>query len=101
MGDQTAVAVATSTALTPPQMEMLKNLQATLPIDRQLSWLQLGKSKQNVQDAMNKKSLELQAILLDFEKLNAEKLQIQVDLYKKGLGDLPDLRKGFTGYLDK
>lgn len=99
MSETTTTAVAT-TALTPPQTELLNKLLVEVPKDRQLSWLQLGKSKGNVRTAMENKSLELQALLLGYEKLDVSSLQVQVDLYKKGLGDLPDIRKGFTKYLD-
>lgn len=79
----------------------LDELKATLPIDKQLSWLQLGNEKAKNKKVLEDKYLELQVLLVKYDSLPIKELQDNIALYKKGLEILKDLRKGFTKYVDK
>lgn len=79
----------------------LNELMVRLPDDRKVSWLQLCEAKSQVMDKLSKKELELQSFLLGFEKMDLLTLQTKLAEYVKGLKDMPEIRKGFTRYLDK
>lgn len=104
----------------------LAAIRQIVPEDRQLSWLQLCVGKATMKEALEKKELELQKLLIGFDnkfqtpeilsdefwmKITVEQKQnivnalveLQNDIagYKKGLRDMPEIRKAFTRYLDK
>jgi hypothetical protein len=87
--------------LTDEQNNILTSLLESLPKDRQLSWLQLGVTKAKIKSALEAKFLEIQSYLLKYESLKVEELKIAIENYKKGLVQIPEIRKSFTRYLDK
>jgi hypothetical protein len=95
-------------------------LDQSLPVDRKLSWLQLCQAKAITMDALTKRELELQELLInykstcptvDWETISVQDKQKVIDYlvtlqnalgaYNKGVKELPELRGGFTVYLDK
>lgn len=87
--------------LSAPQVKLLEELKSTIPLDRQLSWLQLSNLKLQTEEKMVATELSLQPLLKDYEKMNVEALEKAVNAYKEGLKALPDIRKGCTRYIDK
>lgn len=80
------------------QLEQLRN---TLPVEKQLSWLQLCSAKQHYVSELEKKELALQQLLIGFETFDILKLQTAIEDYKNIVKDMPEYRKGYTRYLDK
>lgn len=90
------------TAVAPVSItEALNQVSARLPEDKKLSWLQLCEGKSVILSKLETEELRLQGLVLGFSEKNIVELQTAIDEYKKGLKDLPEIRKGFTRYLDK
>lgn len=117
------------TAVAPLDMTVissqLEQYRAVIAPEKQLSWLQLAHAKGTILDALKKKELELQGIMLSYnaqfkpewnddgfwlnitaeqkqEVVNAlVELQGKLSEYLKGVKELPEIRKGFTRYLDR
>lgn len=79
---------------------VLSGLRETIPAEKQVSWLQLCNGKQLTEDALMRKELALQSVLTGWETMEVLPLQNALELYKKGAAEMPEIRKGFTRYLD-
>lgn len=87
--------------IAPDIIAKLQILQESLPKDKQLSWLTLCNGKSVILNELTKKELELQQLLLNYDTMDVLKLQEALELYKAGAKQMPEIRKGFTRYLDK
>lgn len=98
-------------------VENYKKIEASLPIDKKLAWLQLAVGKGQALTQLNNYKLELQKLLIpvdvikivDWEDPEQKRAAIEylVELqnalteYNKGVKQLPEMRKGYTRYLDR
>ncbi len=88
-------------AILPPEKQtLLQTLETAMPADRRLSWLQLGNAKAVVLKRLEAKELEIQGILLGWENKPLLELQTALENFKKGVSEIPEVRKGYTKYLD-
>lgn len=78
----------------------LSGVTSRLPLEKQLSWLQLAEAKQINMDLLTKKELEAQAHLLNYENIGLVQLENGISEYKKTVNEIPVIRKGFTKYMD-
>lgn len=99
----------------------LQALRSMIDPERQLSWLQLANSKAIIKTTLETKELELQGLLINFEASfpeidfaaavipiekqqeyvkALENLQAKIAEYNSGAKQLPEIRKGYTRYLD-
>ena len=88
------------TTLPAEKQTLLTQLETAMPADRRLSWLQLGYAKGTVLKKLEAKELELQQILLGWETKPLLELQTAIEAYKKGISEIPEMRKGYTKYLE-
>ncbi len=86
--------------LPPEKLSLLSQLETLMPPDRRLSWLQLGNAKSSVLKKLEAKELELQALLLGWENKPLLELQTALEGFRKGVLEIPEVRKGYTKYLD-
>lgn len=77
-----------------------KELTETLPVDKQVSWLTLAKSKQSTLEALRQAELHAQRLLLNWENKTALELQEGLAAYKKAVTQMQETRKGFTRFMD-
>lgn len=87
--------------LSSAQDQLLNELIASVPRARQLSWLQLSNLKLTTEKQLEGKILEAQQILSGWETMELIPLQAVVEKAKKTIGEMPELRKSFTRYIDK
>lgn len=90
--------------ITPGEQQTADQLIAIvreIPQEKQLSWLQLCRAKDTVKQMLELKAVEIQKHLLKYTEFDILQLQTAIDNYKKGLKELPEIRKSFTKYLDK
>lgn len=86
--------------LQPELRTLYDKLITTIPVDKQLSWLQLCNGKAQILQQLQAKELEVQSLLLNYETFDLLKLQEKLDEYKKQIKEIPELRKSFTRYMD-
>jgi hypothetical protein len=86
--------------LSSEQESLLSQLKASIPLPRQLSWLQLSNLKLSTEKQLEAKILELQQSLNGWDKMELLALQEAISKAKAILVQIPELRKSFTRYLD-
>jgi len=103
-----------------PAMQMIevwKQLDQSIAIDKKVSWLQLCVVKSKTLETLQKEELRLQSLLLNYktsfpdpinwatdkQKIVEALVGLQTALtnYAAGVRQLPEVRKAFTRYLDK
>jgi hypothetical protein len=87
--------------LSTEQDKLLGSLYVSVPRARQLSWLQLSDLKLNIEKQIEGKILEIQQALNGWETMDLLALQAATEKANKIVKSIPDLRKSFTGYLDR
>ncbi len=71
-----------------------------LPADRQTTWDLMGRAKLVMDKGLQLRSLEIQTIFRDYEKMDAVKLAEALAMYNKKYKEMVAFRKGYTKYLD-
>lgn len=87
--------------LSSEQSQVLDQLKQSIPLARQLSWLQLSNLKLSTEKQLEAKILELQQALNGWEAMELLPLQEAINKAKAILAQVPELRKSFTRYLDQ
>lgn len=86
--------------LSTDQQKVLNDLRLSIPVERQLSWLQLSNLKLNIEQKLEAKVLELQEVLSGWDTMKLLDLSAALEKSKVILGEVPEIRKSFTRYLD-
>jgi hypothetical protein len=81
-------------------IERHAQLQQLVPIDRQVSWLQLADAKSTILKQLTDQEIAIQAPLLNWETADVLALQTALQEYRKGVTAMSETRKGFTRYMD-
>lgn len=71
-----------------------------LPAEKIKVWETLARGKMVLDNGLQKRSLELQSIFNDYEKMEVIPLTAAIALYRKKHGEMVEYRKTFTRFLD-